>query len=177
MRPAPDVRRVVLACLAELPFPLSRVDVIRVLVGMPESPVLRDRAPHFGALAGLGVAGVAALLEELMRAGLVIGRRHLLGGHLVLTQAGHRVLRGEERVERAPFEEVLEQLRGWRQAQARAERRPPFFLLTDATLRAIARERPRTIPQLMAVPGVGVERGRAYGGDILRLLNDDPGRR
>jgi ATP-dependent DNA helicase RecQ len=174
---APDVRHVVLTCLAELPAPLSRADVIRVLVGMPESPVLRDRASQFGALASLGVAGVASLLEELLLAGLVIGRRHLLGSHLVLTRAGRRVLRGEEGAERASFDEVLEQLRGWRQAQARAERRPPFFLLTDATLRAIARERPRTIPQFMAVPGVGVERGRAYGGDILRLLRDDPGRR
>lgn len=171
------MRQVVLECLAALPAPLSRVDVIRLLVGMPEGPVLRDRAPQFGALASLGVAGVTALLEELLRAGLVIGRRHLLGSQLVLTQAGRRVLRGEEGAERASFDEVLEQLRGWRQAQARAERRPPFFLLTDATLRAIARERPRTIPQLMAVPGVGVERGRAYGGDILRLLRVDPGRR
>jgi hypothetical protein len=177
MRPAPDVRQVVLECLAELPFPLSRVDVIRVLVGMPESPVLRDRAPHFGALASLGVAGVAALLEELLRAGLVIGRRHLLASHLVLTQAGHRARRREERAEKASFGEMLEQLKGWRQAQARAERRPAFFLLTDATLRAIARDRPRTVPELMALPGVGVERGRAYGGDILRILHDDPGQR
>jgi ribonuclease D len=69
----------------------------------------------------------------------------------------------------------MEQLLAWRQAQARAERRLPCFVLTRPTLRAILREQPRTIPELMAVPGVGVERGRAYGEEILRILRGSMG--
>jgi ATP-dependent DNA helicase RecQ len=173
----PSAGPTVLACLAELPYSLSRADLARVLVGAPESPVLGDRSRHFGALSELGVAGIAALLDELLRTGLVIERWRLLGPELRLTQAGRRALRvaiGEAPAEPsarrpAPSAELLEQLHAWRQAQARAERRLPIFVLSNAALRAIARERPRTVTQLMALPGVGIERGRAYGPEILRL--------
>jgi superfamily II DNA helicase RecQ len=182
----------------ELPYSLSRADLTRVLVGAPESPVLRDRSRHFGALADLGVAGIAALLDELMRAGLITERWRLLNTELRLTQAGRRLLATapgsrlpapgptDEAAHcravcprpqsgagsREPGAELLEQLHAWRRAQARAERRLPIFVLSNAALRAIARERPRTVTQLMALPGVGIERGRAYGPEILRLLGE-----
>jgi ATP-dependent DNA helicase RecQ len=182
--------RVVLECLAELPYPLSRAAVIRLLMGAPESPLLRDRARHFGALGRVGVASAAGLLDDLSRRGWILERWRLMGRPLLLTKAGRRALErmtDDQRpttnetdaswvvgpsslVASRSEEDLLEQLRAWRQAQARAERRLPYFVLADGALRAIARERPRTVPRLMALPGVGVERGRAYGPEILRIV-------
>jgi hypothetical protein len=170
-----EAERVLLTCLGDLPFRPTRGELIRVLVGDPGGPVLRDRARQFGALAPLGVAGVAARLEAVMRAGLVRERWRVLEARLHLTRAGQRALEGDGS---APTTEMTadllyEQLCAWRQARGQAERRLPYFVLSNAALKAIARERPDTVPRLMAVPGVGVERGRAYGPEILRIVQGE----
>jgi ATP-dependent DNA helicase RecQ len=168
--------RAVLACLEELPFRPTRGDLIRLLLGDPEAPVLGDRARQFGALRRLGVAGVAARLEAVMRGGLVRERWSVPAGpRLQLTRAGQRALAGapREAAVELPADLLYEQLCAWRKARASAERRLPYFVLSNAALRAIARERPASVPRLMALPGVGVERGRAYGPEILPIVNGE----
>jgi ribonuclease D len=112
----------------------------------------------------------------MMSAGRVRERWGVLGPRLEITRAGRRALAGTQThpAEDTSPEALYEQLCAWRQSRARAERRLPYFVLSNVALRAIVRERPTTVPRLMALPGVGVERGRAYGPEILAILAESP---
>jgi len=74
-------------------------------------------------------------------------------------------------------EEVLQRLRDWRSAAADAARLPAYVIFTDATLIAIAEAAPDEPGQLAAVPGVGANKLRRWGDDVLAVLagRDLPG--
>jgi DNA helicase-2/ATP-dependent DNA helicase PcrA len=64
----------------------------------------------------------------------------------------------------------FEALRAWRTEQARRERMPPYVVMSDAHLRAIAERRPRSLVELSRCPGIGPVKLERYGDDILRVL-------
>ncbi len=53
---------------------------------------------------------------------------------------------------------------------ARRESIPPFTVFTDATLRAIAKAKPLDRRELLAVPGVSLQKERKYGEAFLKLI-------
>ncbi len=68
-------------------------------------------------------------------------------------------------------EELFERLREWRIKLARHEGVPAYVIFTDATLQAIAEERPTDPDTLITVPGVGPRRLTLYGEAVLALVN------
>ncbi|RMG12532.1 MAG: ATP-dependent DNA helicase RecQ, partial [Deltaproteobacteria bacterium] len=66
--------------------------------------------------------------------------------------------------------ELVEALRRLRTELARARGVPPYVIFHDRTLRAIARARPRTEQQLLAIEGIGPAKLARYGARILALL-------
>ena len=61
-------------------------------------------------------------------------------------------------------------LRAWRSELAKAQHVPAYVILHDATLDALCRQRPRTLQELLEVPGIGEKRAERYGQAILNLL-------
>jgi DNA topoisomerase III len=61
-------------------------------------------------------------------------------------------------------------LRAWRTAEARRRRVPPFHILSDRVLVALAAERPRDEEGLLAIKGIGPTIVRRYGETLLRLV-------
>jgi len=49
---------------------------------------------------------------------------------------------------------------------------PAFRIMTDKVLGAIARNRPRTAAELLAIPGIGIGAVEKYGAQIYRILNE-----
>jgi DNA helicase-2/ATP-dependent DNA helicase PcrA len=72
----------------------------------------------------------------------------------------------------APDPAVLDRLVAWRARTARAASVPPFVLLHDATLAALAAARPLTMADLLAVPGVGGVKAARYGDALLTVMAD-----
>ncbi len=70
----------------------------------------------------------------------------------------------------------FELLRAWRRIEAERLRVPPYSLLTDAVLRAMAEADPRTREELAAVPGITVRKVEALGESILQTLRAAPSR-
>jgi superfamily II DNA helicase RecQ len=64
-------------------------------------------------------------------------------------------------------------LRGWRTSEARRRGMPAFRIFSDKTLAAIARQRPRTNQEILAISGIGVATVEKYGEQIYRLVNDN----
>ncbi|MEU5690178.1 ATP-dependent DNA helicase UvrD2 [Actinosynnema sp. NPDC020468] len=67
-------------------------------------------------------------------------------------------------------EELLGRLRAWRADRARELKVPAYVVFTDATLTAIAEQRPEDVPALVAIAGIGAAKLERYGADVLALV-------
>jgi ATP-dependent DNA helicase RecQ len=65
---------------------------------------------------------------------------------------------------------LFELLRAWRREKAREENVAAYVIFHDRVLYEIARIRPKTLPALGDVPGVGRSKLQAFGNEILALL-------
>jgi ATP-dependent DNA helicase RecQ len=160
-----------------------------------------DRIPTFGAGADLTQKEWSAILRQAVAGGL-LDVDHDDFGALKLTAAARPVLKGEAEVvlrrirekaakpkrrERgggtgAPSaavaelpradQELFERLRRWRAEQARAQGVPPYVVFWDATLAAIAANKPAGDDDLAVIAGLGTAKRRRYGPDVLAVVAD-----
>jgi DNA helicase-2/ATP-dependent DNA helicase PcrA len=69
-------------------------------------------------------------------------------------------------------EELLGRLRDWRSTRAKELKVPAYVVFTDATLMAIAEQRPTDPAGLVAISGIGASKLTRFGGDVLALVQD-----
>ena len=65
---------------------------------------------------------------------------------------------------------VLDDLKSWRSAQARASGVPAYVIFHDATLVALAEALPSNRTELLALPGLGPVKAERYGDTLIALL-------
>ncbi|WP_309102985.1 DNA helicase RecQ [Microbacterium sp.] len=65
---------------------------------------------------------------------------------------------------------LFEALRAWRAETAREQGVPAYIVFGDATLRALAEQRPRTLSGLGGISGIGAKKREAYGEAILAVI-------
>jgi len=68
--------------------------------------------------------------------------------------------------------ELLDRLREWRSGEAREQSVPAYVVFTDATLMAIAEQRPADRAALVGIPGIGARKLDRYGDTVLALVSD-----
>lgn len=78
--------------------------------------------------------------------------------------------RGERGARGEPDPPLLAALKGWRREMARAADVPAYVVFNDATLGAVAEALPRTINDLLALPGIGPVKAERFGHDVLALV-------
>ncbi|MBF4993710.1 ATP-dependent DNA helicase UvrD2 [Arthrobacter gandavensis] len=71
-------------------------------------------------------------------------------------------------------EATFEELREWRREAAAEAGVPAFVVFTDATLVAIAEDKPPTLNRLATIPGVGPSKLERYGEAVLQVLARSP---
>ncbi|HEX4252608.1 MAG TPA: ATP-dependent DNA helicase UvrD2 [Pseudonocardia sp.] len=69
--------------------------------------------------------------------------------------------------------ELLDRLKEWRSTTAKAQQVPTYVVFTDATLTAIAEQRPADNAALVGIPGIGARKLDRYGPDVLSLIATD----
>ena len=85
--------------------------------------------------------------------------------------AGVRVLPGAPvATAAAPDDALIDALRRWRRERAAADEVPAYVVAHDTTLFAIADERPRSLPALRRVKGMGPAKLERYGPEILAVI-------
>lgn len=67
-------------------------------------------------------------------------------------------------------EALFEALRAWRSERAKGLGQPAFCVFTDATLIAIAEQRPGDVAALVAIPGIGQSKLDRFGSEVLGLV-------
>ncbi|WP_058833809.1 DNA helicase RecQ [Luteimonas abyssi] len=115
-------------------------------------------------------------------------------GALRLTPASRGVLRGEDGVRlrklapptrggtggarassaaaavEAPDQPLFEALRAWRGRLAREQNVPAYVIFHDATLREIATRRPKSLPELGGIGGIGAGKLERYGEAVIDVV-------
>jgi DNA helicase II / ATP-dependent DNA helicase PcrA len=66
--------------------------------------------------------------------------------------------------------ELLDRLRAWRTDEAKEQQVPAYVVFTDATLTAIAEQRPADRAALVRIPGIGARKLDRYGDAVLALV-------
>jgi ATP-dependent DNA helicase RecQ len=152
-----------------------------------------DRLTTFGIGADLSDQDWRSVVRQLLARGLLVAQGEY--GTLALTEASGDVLRGEAAVPlrrdvlgrggatggraRKPSAAenvdaadrgLFEALRAWRTEQARELGVPAYIVFGDATLRALASQRPASHADLDGVTGIGAKKREAYGDSILAVV-------
>jgi DNA helicase II / ATP-dependent DNA helicase PcrA len=130
-----------------------------------DRPVARNPSPWLALLAG-GASGYEApqiTPDALWRRRLADQRDQLAG-----CRRPGSGLRDAQVAAADPG--VVDALRAWRAAAARAAGVPAHVVLHDATLAAVATQRPATADQLLDVPGLGPVKVSRYGAVLLDLV-------
>jgi len=68
---------------------------------------------------------------------------------------------------------LLDALKQWRTEQSTTRAVPAYVVFNDKTLIAIALERPGSMEELLAIPGIGPKKAEEYGADVLRIVGDE----
>lgn len=105
--------------------------------------------------------------------GTVLSRRCHACGEL-LASSLERKLGRHDLCAASVDEQLWEDLRAWRKEQAEAGGVPAFVVFSDATLLAIAEQRPASRDSLATVSGVGLTKLDRYGDGILHVLGQHP---
>jgi ATP-dependent DNA helicase RecQ len=146
------------------------------------------RLPTFGIGADISERQWKSVFRQLVAGGYLDVEPGSYGS-LRLSEAARPLLRGEielllrqererKRAPRTKFsvsahpadDDLFEQLRDLRGKLAREQNVPAYVIFHDATLRAIANERPHSLGQLGEVQGVGAKKLERYGEVVLALV-------
>ena len=162
--------------------------VVDVLLGVENDKIWRwnhDRLTTFGIGRDRPRPGWRALADELVRLGLIAvdaarfntvaltatGRAVLAERRPVTVLERPQPVRGRKRAAPAsdgPYDaDLFRTLRELRKAIADERDVPAYVVFSDAVLRAMARERPRTAAQLLGISGVGEKKLADFGGRFL----------
>ena len=196
---ATEASRKALSCVFRSGQRFGAAHLIDILRGAKTERVAQfghDRLSTFAIGSDLDARQWKGVFRQLVANGLleVDGGGH---GGLRLTDASRPVLRGEQAVslrreaerkrERNPRAgattakaiadlsaadvPVFEALRSLRASLAREQNLPAYVIFHDATLRAMAAQRPQSLKELGQINGVGVSKLERYGEQMLAVLS------
>ena len=170
---------------------LHLIDILRGVHNERIDRLGHDRLSTFGIGADIDVRQWKSLFRGLIALDALHADPQAHGG-LRLTDGSRAVLRGDlpvilreesprrqkrspgasmTQVELSPADgSLFEALRAMRAALAREQGVPAYVIFHDATLRAIAAQRPKTVDALGQISGVGASKMERYGSDVLSVV-------
>lgn len=185
------IAQMILSCVLRCREKFGAEHIAKVLTGSRESKLLQfghNTLSTWGLLKEIPRPQVRDWIDQLLVQQYL--RRHEEFSVLKITDRGREALRGEsepilmETLEQTSgitpsriFDswegvdrELFERLRQTRIALAAEAGVAAFVVLSDATLRDLARRRPTTIAGLLAVHGIGQYKAAEYGGRMLEVI-------
>jgi ATP-dependent DNA helicase RecQ len=165
-----DVAGTIHRAVLELRWPLGRTGLAAMLQGSIAAPRSARRSPYFGVLAAATQADVKRWIQLLEVAGALEPFESDDGFRLLRAVPGAELPRIGGGASGPVDDGLFEQLRAWRLERARVDEVPAYVVLHDATLRALAAEKPANARDLAAVKGFGPAKLERYGEDVLAVI-------
>jgi ATP-dependent DNA helicase RecQ len=171
---------------------LHLIDVLRGKAGERVQRWGHDQLSVFGVGADIDEGAWRNVFRQLVALGLA-SVDHDAHGALRLNASSRPVLKGERTIAlrraqprsrargtrrgavldaglSASDNALLDRLKAWRLAEARAQAVPAFVILHDRTLAEIARQRPDGIAAIAAIAGIGAKKLERYGPALVALV-------
>jgi len=167
-----------------------------ILTGKESEAVLRHghhEIKTFGVGKDRSASDWRGVFRQLISARMIL-QVHDDRDRLIVTDAGQKVLRGEQpfplredvlnakprgkRESKLPVTPrdadmaLIEQLKALRAAMAKAAKQPAYVIFPDRTLIEMARARPQTLDELSEVHGVGAAKLQKYGTAFLSVIKE-----
>jgi ATP-dependent DNA helicase RecQ len=197
------VAQKILSCVARTGQRFGVGHVAGVLAGKA-SDAIQARRHHelttFGLLSDCSITEIRSYIDQLAQSGFLV---RTAGEYptLQLTSDGMRLMKGDldctlyrqpRRVPRdrqkgkrgtlrshaegpAVSESLVTALRELRLGLARERHVPAYVIFHDSTLNELARQRPRTIEQILEVPGIGRTKAEHFGQRVLDVIAQHSG--
>jgi ATP-dependent DNA helicase RecQ len=172
--------------------------LVNILMGNLTEAIRRyghDTLKTFGVGKDRDINGWRSILRQIYAAGL-ISLDIVEHGRWTLTEQGHRVLRGDGRVDlrsdlarkatsprskkraaqAAAIDlsggdgDLLKALKTLRQTLAKAQRQPAYVIFPDRTLLELAAKRPATTDEMLEIHGIGEAKLQRYGRAFLDVV-------
>jgi ATP-dependent DNA helicase RecQ len=169
--------------------------IIDVLMGKSTEKTQRfghDNQPVFGQGKDIDPKTWQSVLRQITASGLVVVD-HEAHGALTLSEGARAVFKGEQKVTLrkdrpqkaadvrrslskavelpAEAQPIFDALRAERTLIARQQGVPPYVVFQDATLRAMAQQRPGSLEEMINLPGIGQAKLERYGEAFLAVLD------
>ncbi|HSH00410.1 MAG TPA: DNA helicase RecQ [candidate division Zixibacteria bacterium] len=189
-----ELAQKILSCVIRLDQRFGAAYTTQVLIGSQEKRVLElghDKLSTHGLMADYSRRAVRDWIEQLVSQRCLEKSGEF--NTLSVTADGWRALRGEltPRLAEAPQgatitqsattaesdwqdvdRELFELLRALRLSIARQKDVPPFVIFHDTTLRDMARKKPRTRVEFLAVHGIGEKKAEDYALEFIRTIRE-----
>lgn len=188
---ATTIAQKILSCVVRVEQRFGVGHVVDVLLGADTEMIRRcghERLSTYGILAEFNKKSLMALVYQLIDQNL-LDRSADEFPKLALNAASWQVLRGQREVkliapsqktrkrtrqdilDRSGVDESLFQnLRSWRRKLAEAQGVPPYTIMHDSTLLALARVRPTHPAALEGIPGIGAKRAAKFGEMLCDII-------
>lgn len=153
------------------------VDILRGFKGPKIIQNNLDTITTYGIMKEYGNSFIKDLIKSLLNEGYVDLKEGTYS-MLKLNSRSMKVLKGKETVifkifdndEPVLNEELFEKLKKWRKMRAYRENIRPYIIFSDATLISICNTKPKSIKELMDIRGIGEKKIKAYGDEIIELI-------
>jgi ATP-dependent DNA helicase RecQ len=160
-----------------------------------------EKLPTYGRLSGMTKRQVQAMIQALIRQGY-LRQEGLRYPVLAITQEGREIMHDRARARLGPWEparsrrnrgepprrpgpstdrpveehgELRAALRDWRSRKSREMGVPPYTLFWDRTLDELCDRRPATPQDLATIWGIGEQKRRTFGVELLAIIAACPG--
>lgn len=187
--------QMILSCIYRMKLGFGSVLVADVLKGSKSKKVLNwdlDKISTYGIMAKYDKRRILDYISSLLADGFIKTNSH---GGLLLTKKSKEILldgkeyiinirkTDEKKLKSSKFEGVqdtglYEILRLYRNAVAQDLNLPPYVIFSNQVLANLANYKPLTLDELMQIPGIGENKTKKYGQDIIKLIHkylDDNG--
>ena len=166
----------VVAFVDGLRRPLGRKLVAGGLRGSKAAPVKRKgmlKHPLHGALAGVPESALLQAIDDLLAEGRLVRKGRKYPTVWVADKAVRPAADPSKprKPRKAKYTGLEAELASFREREAKRKRWKTYQVFNNATLKAIAASRPRTLADLEAVPGMGPTRVGRYGQALLELVS------
>ncbi|HEY6836246.1 MAG TPA: UvrD-helicase domain-containing protein [Gaiellaceae bacterium] len=127
----------------------------------------------------LRVPGALAEERRLLYVGMTRAKRHLAltwsgKPSRFLEELGVEARPQRPRAVAEPDDPMYVALKEWRLKRSKRDEVPAYVVFHNSTLAEIAARRPRTIPELAEIPGVGPAKLERYGSEVMAALEETP---
>ncbi|OGR90609.1 MAG: hypothetical protein A2992_00135 [Elusimicrobia bacterium RIFCSPLOWO2_01_FULL_59_12] len=195
-----EIMRILLSGAARLQGRFGSTQLTELVTGSDTAQIRNwghQQLPTYGRLKDMAQREVQAAIQALIRQGY-LKQEGLRYPVLAVTETGRDIMHNRRRAELGEWKpkprnrrrktsqpayppggtpaqrqargDLREELRAWRLQKSREMGIPPYTLFWDRTLDELCRKRPQTSGDLLTIWGIGEQKRRVFGSEILSII-------